>query len=337
MKVLGIETSCDECAAAVVEDGRKILSNRVATQIDWHRQYNGVVPEIASRIHTEWIRPVVREALQEAGLKKEDIDAVAVTNRPGLIGSLLVGVSFAKSFAYALGLPFVGVDHIRAHIYAAHLEREIPYPYIGLLVSGGNTILCEVRSFDDIIIRGATIDDAVGEAFDKVAKFYGFGYPGGVAVDRLAAKGDADAFVFPSPRLYKGNHPYDVSYSGLKNAVINQRLQFLRPGSADTPENIAASFQKRAVDILLKKLFRLCDDTGINRIVAGGGVAANSLLRKRVAEQKKREVIFPSLSLCGDNAAMVAGIGYHYLKRGDRDGLRLSASPRVDGFRKNYP
>ena len=334
MKVLGIETSCDECAAAVVEDGRKILSNRVATQIDWHRQYNGVVPEIASRIHTEWIRPVVREALQEAGLKKEDIDAVAVTNRPGLIGSLLVGVNFAKSFAYALGIPFVGVDHIRAHIYAAHLEREIPYPYIGLLVSGGNTILCEVRSFDDIIIRGATIDDAVGEAFDKVAKFYGFGYPGGVAVDRLAAKGDADAFVFPSPRLYKGNHPYDVSYSGLKNAVINQRLQFLRPGSADTPENIAASFQKRAVDILLKKLFRLCDDTGINRIVAGGGVAANSLLRKRVAEQKKREVIFPSLSLCGDNAAMVAGIGYHYLKRGDRDGLRLSASPRVDGFRK---
>ena len=270
-------------------------------------------------------------------MKKEDIDGVAVTNRPGLIGSLLVGVNFAKSFAYALGIPFVGVDHIRAHIYAAHLEREIPYPYIGLLVSGGNTILCEVRSFDDIIIRGATIDDAVGEAFDKVAKFYGFGYPGGVAVDRLAAKGDADAFVFPSPRLYKGNHPYDVSYSGLKNAVINQRLQFLRPGSADTPENIAASFQKRAVDILLKKLFRLCDDTGINRIVAGGGVAANSLLRKRVAEQKKREVIFPSLSLCGDNAAMVAGIGYHYLKRGDRDGLRLSASPRVDGFRKNYP
>ena len=191
MKVLGIETSCDECAAAVVEDGQKILSNRVATQIDWHRQYNGVVPEIASRIHTEWIRPVVREALQEAGLKKEDIDAVAVTNRPGLIGSLLVGVSFAKSFAYALGLPFVGVDHIRAHIYAAHLEREIPYPYIGLLVSGGNTILCEVRDFDDIVIRGTTIDDAVGEAFDKVAKFYGFGYPGGVAVDRLAGKGDA--------------------------------------------------------------------------------------------------------------------------------------------------
>ena len=245
--------------------------------------------------------------------------------------ALGLGIVAAVGFGYPMILEAAGAD-----LYTGSMIGMV-IGYIGLLVSGGNTILCEVRDFDDIVIRGTTIDDAVGEAFDKVAKFYGFGYPGGVAVDRLAGKGDADAFVFPSPRLYKGNHPYDVSYSGLKNAVINQRRQFLRPGAADTPENIAASFQKRAVDILLKKLFRLCDDTGINRIVAGGGVAANSLLRKKVAEQKNREVIFPSLSLCGDNAAMVAGIGYHYLKRGDRDGLRLSASPRVDGFRKNYP
>lgn len=337
MKVLGIETSCDECAAAVVEDGRKILSNRVATQIDFHREYNGVVPEIASRIHTEWIRPVVREALSEAGLQKEDIDAVAVTNRPGLIGSLLVGVNFAKSFAYALGIPCVGIDHLRAHVYAAHLEQEIEYPYIGLLVSGGNTVLCEVHGFDDLIIRGTTIDDAVGEAFDKVAKFYNLGYPGGVAIDKLSREGDPESFVFPMPRLYKGDHPYDVSYSGLKNAVINQRLQFLRPGAEDTPANIAASFQKRAVDILLKKLFKLCDDTGIRRVVAGGGVAANSYLRQEIAVRKDLTVIFPSLKLCGDNAAMVAGIGWHYLTRGDADGLRLSASPRVGGFRKSYP
>lgn len=337
MKVLGIETSCDECAAAVVEDGRKILSSRVATQIDLHREYNGVVPEIASRIHTEWIRPVVGEALAEAGLRKEDIDAVAVTNRPGLIGSLLVGVNFAKSFAYALGIPCVGVDHLRAHVYAAHLEQDIEYPYIGLLVSGGNTVLCEVRGFDDLTVRGTTIDDAVGEAFDKVAKFYDLGYPGGVAVDKLSREGDPDAFVFPMPRLYKGDHPYDVSYSGLKNAVINQRHQFLRPDAADTKANIAASFQKRAVDILLKKLFKLCDDTGIKRVVAGGGVAANSYLRQELAGRKDLTVIFPSLKLCGDNAAMVAGIGWHYLKRGDADGLRLSASPRVGGFRKSYP
>lgn len=337
MKVLGIETSCDECAAAVVEDGRRILSNRVATQIDLHREYNGVVPEIASRIHTEWIRPVVAEALSEAGLKKEEIDAVAVTNRPGLIGSLLVGVHFAKSFAYALKIPCVGVDHLRAHVYAAHLEQDIEYPYIGLLVSGGNTVLCEVRGFDDLVIHGTTIDDAVGEAFDKVAKFYDLGYPGGVAVDRLAKEGDPEAFLFPVPRLYKGDHPYDVSYSGLKNAVINQRLQFIKPGAADTPANIAASFQKRAIDILLKKLFKLCDDTGIRRVVAGGGVAANSYLRKEIAERKDLTVIFPSLKLCGDNAAMVAGIGWHYLKRGDCDDLRLAASPRVGGFRKNYP
>lgn len=337
MKVLGIETSCDECAAAVVENGRTILSSRVATQIDLHRQYNGVVPEIASRIHTEWIRPVVQETLREAGLKKEGIDAVAVTNRPGLIGSLLVGVHFAKSFAYALGIPCIGIDHLRAHVYAAHLEQEIEYPYIGLLVSGGNTVLCEVRSFDDLVIHGTTIDDAVGEAFDKVAKFYNLGYPGGVAVDKLSQEGDPEAFVFPMPRLYKGNHPYDVSYSGLKNAVINQRHQFLRPKAQDTPANIAASFQKRAVDILLKKLFRLCDDTGLKRVVAGGGVAANSYLRQKLAERDDLAVIFPSLKLCGDNAAMVAGIGFHYLQRGESDGLRLSASPRVGGFRKNYP
>lgn len=337
MKVLGIETSCDECAAAIVEDGRKILSNQVATQIDFHREYNGVVPEIASRIHTEWIAPVVEQAIADAGIKKEEIDGVAVTSRPGLIGSLLVGVNFAKSFAYALDLPIVGVDHMKAHVYAAHLEREIQYPYIGLLVSGGNTILCEVHGYDEMIVRGTTIDDAVGEAFDKVAKFYDLGYPGGVAIDRLSQDGDPNAFQFPSPRLYKGDHPYDVSYSGLKNAVINQRHLFLEKNAQDTPANIAASFQKRAVHILLKKLFKLCDDTGIRRVVAGGGVAANSLLRQEIAKQKELEVIFPSLKLCGDNAAMVAGLGYHYLKRGDRDDLTLSAQPRVKGFKKNYP
>ncbi len=337
MKILGIESSCDECAAAVVENGKHILSNVIATQIDFHRTYNGVVPEIASRLHTEWITSVVRQSLEECHLSIRDIDGIAVTNRPGLIGSLLVGVNFAKGAALALHKPLVGIDHIRAHLFAPHLEYDITYPYLGLLVSGGHTVICRVEDFDDITVMGTTIDDACGEAFDKVAKYYEMGYPGGVAIDTLAREGDAEAFHFPDPSLHKGDHRYDVSYSGLKTAVINQLEQFRNGESSPSKENIAASFQKAAIMMLIKRVKRAIEDTGIRTLVAGGGVVANSLLRRELKNLNHVDVLFPSKELCTDNAAMVAGIGYCYLKRGDRSSLSLSASSRVSAFRRKYP
>lgn len=342
MKVLGIESSCDECAAAVVEDGKKILSNVVATQIPFHEIYNGVVPEIASRMHTEWISGVVKTALSDAGCRPEDIDAVAATAQPGLLGSLLVGLSFGKAFAYTLDKPFIAVDHMLAHLYAPMLSEEVDYPFLGLLVSGGHSIICRVDDFDSITVLGTTIDDAVGEAFDKVAKFYGFGYPGGVYIDRLAKGGDTGAFKFPMPNLYKGEHRYDVSYSGLKTAVINQIEQFRQLDeqghpAAMSPENIAASFQKTAIDILLRSLYRAVEDTGLTTVVAGGGVAANSYLRHCLAERKDIRCLFPPLDLCGDNGAMVAGLGYKYLVRGDRSPWTVTASARVKAFKRRYP
>ncbi|MDR1576131.1 MAG: tRNA (adenosine(37)-N6)-threonylcarbamoyltransferase complex transferase subunit TsaD [Treponema sp.] len=355
MKVLGIETSCDECAAAVVEDGRKVLSNVVATQIPFHAPYNGVVPEIASRKHTEWIYAVVKEALDRAGLAQKDIDAVAATNRPGLLGSLLVGLSFAKAFAWARNIPLIAVDHMLAHLYAPRLAHDAPpYPFLGLLVSGGHSIICRADSFDQITVLGTTIDDAAGEAFDKVAKHYGFGYPGGAVIDRMAQSGDSDAFRFPLPNLHKGEHRYDVSYSGLKTAVINQLALFARKrrgaeeaASANSSASavpswtsacdIAASFQKTAVDILLRALFNAAEDTGLSTIVAGGGVAANSYLRARLAERNDLRCVFPPLEFCGDNGAMIAGIGYHYLSRGERSPLSVAPLARVMGFKKKYP
>ena len=277
MFVLGIETSCDECSAAVVEDGKKILSNIIATQIPYHAPWSGVVPEIASRKHTEWIYAITKEALEKAGLGVSDIDAIAVTNRPGLLGSLIVGLSFAKAFSWASNIPFIAVDHMLAHLYACQLAESIEYPFLGLLVSGGHTIICRADNFDDITILGTTIDDAVGEAFDKVAKFYGFGYPGGVVIDKMAQEGDSDAFRFTMPSLHKGDHRYDVSYSGLKNAAVNQ-LEIFRIKKDTTNEDIAASFQKTAINILLRALLNAVEDTGLSTIVAGGGVAANSFL-----------------------------------------------------------
>jgi len=362
MKVLGIETSCDECAAAVVEDGKIILSNVVATQIPFHAAYNGVVPEIASRMHTEWINGVVQEALDRASLRVQDIDAAAATAHPGLLGSLLVGLNFAKAFAWARGIPFMATDHMLAHLYAPRLEypaqsdgapgqtsspnaaRSVSaYPFLGLLVSGGHSIICRADNFDDITVLGTTIDDAVGEAFDKVSKHYGFGYPGGAVIDKLAKNGNPLAFNFPLPSLHKGDHRYDVSYSGLKTAVINQLDQFRAahqgplPDGGDRPEDIAASFQKTAVEILTRSLFRAAADTGLTTIVAGGGVAANSCLRAALGERQDLKSIFPPPELCGDNGAMVAGLAYQYLARGERSGLRTSASARVKSFKRRYP
>jgi N6-L-threonylcarbamoyladenine synthase len=330
-----------------VEDGEKILSNIVMTQIPFHAQWSGVVPEIASRKHTEWIYAVTKEALDKAGLKIENIDAVAVTSRPGLFGSLLVGLSFAKALCWSRNIPFIAVDHMLAHLYAPRLakskeqragskEEKAEYPFLGLLVSGGHTIICRADNFDNITVLGTTIDDAAGEAFDKVAKFYNFGYPGGKVIDEMARNGDSEAFRFPLPSLHKGDHRYDVSYSGIKTAVINQ-IEMFRVKKETNNEDLAASFQKAAVEILLRALLNAAEDTGINTIVAGGGVAANSYLRARLAQQTHLRCIFPPLELCGDNAAMIAGIGYHYLARGERSSLDVTASARVSGFKKRYP
>jgi N6-L-threonylcarbamoyladenine synthase len=345
MKILGIETSCDECAAAVVEDGKNVLSNVVATQIPFHAPYNGVVPEIASRKHTEWIYDVAKEALDKANLKPDDVDAVAATNRPGLLGSLLVGLSFAKAFAWARNIPLIAVDHMLAHLYACQLSIDDPpsYPFLGLLVSGGHSIICRADAFDQITVLGTTIDDAAGEAFDKVAKHYHFGYPGGAVIDRMAKTGDSEAFRFPLPSLHKGKpsgegHRCDVSYSGLKNAVINQLDQFrIKKDGDPKPDDIAASFQKTAVEILLRALFNAAEDSGLSTIVAGGGVAANSYLRARLAARPDLRGIFPPPEFCGDNGAMIAGIAFHYLSRGDRSPLSATASARVEGFKKKYP
>jgi N6-L-threonylcarbamoyladenine synthase len=300
------------------------------------------VPEIASRKHTEWIYGVAKEALDRANLEPGDVDAVAAANRPGLLGSLLVGLSFAKAFAWARNIPFIAVDHMMAHLYASQLITDTPlaYPFLGLLVSGGHSIICRADAFDQITVLGTTIDDAVGEAFDKVAKHYNFGYPGGAVIDRMAQNGDSGAFRFPMPSLHKDKegHRCDVSYSGLKNAVINQLDQFrVQKNGATKPEDIAACFQKTAVEILLRALFNACEDSGLVTIAAGGGVAANSYLRTRLAERQDLRCIFPPPEFCGDNGAMIAGIAFHYLARGDRSPLSVTASARVEGFKKKYP
>ncbi|MCQ2596421.1 MAG: tRNA (adenosine(37)-N6)-threonylcarbamoyltransferase complex transferase subunit TsaD [Treponema sp.] len=334
MKVLGIESSCDETAAAIVEDGRKIISNVVATQIPFHQIYKGVVPEIASRKHAEWILPVVNQALAEANMDLSEVDAICATNRPGLMGSLLVGLTFGKTLAWATGKPFVAVNHMLGHLYAAHLENDIPYPYLGLLVSGGHSIICKVNNFDDIEVLGTTVDDSVGEAFDKVSKFYGLGYPGGVVIDNLAKKGDPKAATFPIPRLDPVDHRYDVSFSGLKTAVIHQCDMFWNEGYEHSVENMCAAFQETAVKTLTNKLLKAVEDTGLKTVVAGGGVAANSRLREILAARKDLKVIFPPLKLCGDNGAMIAGVGYHFLARGDRSGWDTTACARIPQFKR---
>nr|WP_321299387.1 tRNA (adenosine(37)-N6)-threonylcarbamoyltransferase complex transferase subunit TsaD [uncultured Sphaerochaeta sp.] len=339
MRVLGLETSCDECSAAVVEDGRIILSNIIATQIEEHKPFEGVVPELASRLHTEWISTVVQTALDRAGLKSSDIDAVAVTNRPGLLGSLLVGLSFAKGFAASLDLPFITIDHIRAHLFASQIEQQLEYPYLGVLVSGGHTVICRVDGYDTIEVLGTTIDDAIGEAFDKVAKHYGFGYPGGVAIDNLAKQGNPLVFLFPGSSLHAKDHPYDISYSGLKTAAINQLDSFWDGVSEKSPENIAASFQRSAVNMLVKRVRLALQETGLRRLSVGGGVAANSYLRSELLSLREGgyEVAFPSLKLCTDNGAMIAALAYQYLRDGITSDFTESASARVTAFKKQYP
>jgi len=330
MRVLAIETSCDDTGAAVVLDGRKILSNVVSSQVPIHQKYGGVVPELASRKHIESIIPVVTEALETAEVTLREIDGIAVTQGPGLVGSLLIGLSFAKSLSFAAGLPLVGVNHVEAHLSAIFLEEKPPrFPFIGLVVSGGHTSLFRMDGFGKYKRLGQTRDDAAGEAFDKVAKFFGLGYPGGPIIDELSKAGNARAIRFPRASL--GKDSFDFSFSGLKTAVVNY-VKFLPRPVKDYPENlirdIVSSFQEAVVEVLVKKTLRAAQHQGLKRIVLSGGVAANRRLRERMKEEASEERIklyIPSPSFCTDNAAMVGVVGYEYLKRGIRSDLSLNA------------
>ena len=324
MLVLGIETSCDETAAAVVENGRRILSDVVATQFELHAQYGGVVPELAARRHLENILPVIQAALDQAGVSLNDIDGFAVSQGPGLVGALVIGMAVAKALAYAHGKPLAGVHHLEAHILAAFLTDAAPaFPFIALVVSGGHTNLYLVRDFRDLALLGRTRDDAAGEAFDKVAKLMGLGYPGGVQIEALAASGNPHAFNLPRPRI--ASEPLTFSFSGLKTAVSHQLKK--QPEILADPKaqaDLAASFQEAVVDSLLSRAWLALEQTGSRRLVVCGGVAANSRLREALASQARitgAELFLPPLSLCTDNAAMVAALGYHLLAAGERLGL----------------
>ena len=317
MLVLGIETSCDETAAAVVEDGWRVRSNVVSSSLALHQPYGGVVPELACRAHVEIISDVAERALSDAGCSLKDIRLIAVTAGPGLIGALFVGVSFAQGLSLASRLPLIGVNHLAAHLYAGvmaaceHAGRSIePFPALGLVVSGGHTLLVRMRSPVDYALVGETQDDAAGEAFDKVAKLLGLGYPGGPAIDRLAREGDAQRIRWPQPRLAQ---PFDFSFSGLKTAVYYYLREHEQPSrDARFTADVAASFQAAIVDILIEKARAALREAGCRRLIVGGGVSANSLLRARLAalaQEEQAELWMPSMMLCIDNAAMVAGVG----------------------------
>lgn len=353
VRIVGIETSCDETAVGIVEDGCRVLSNTVASSLTLHAPYGGVIPEIAARAHVETIWDVFTQALEEAHCAPEEIDAIAVTQGPGLPGALVIGLAFAKGLALALDRPLIPVDHLAAHLYAGQMtDPSLEPPYIGLVVSGGHTLLCVAHADCRFEVLGETRDDAVGEAFDKVAKLLGLGYPGGPAIDRLAEGGPPPSISFPRSHT---KQPFDFSFSGLKTAVY-QYVHKVARGSglgaegggpeprAQSPEpqvkrleqqqivEIAASFQEAAVDVLVTKALRACQRTGIHRLVVGGGVASNSRLRARLAREgaeKKLHVVFPPPALCVDNGAMVAGVAFPLLQQGRVAALSLVSDPNL--------
>jgi len=332
MYTLGIETSCDETAAAVLRDD-KVLSSIVSSQIDIHKKYGGVVPELASREHLKNLIPIIREALASASISLTDINLIAVTYTPGLIGALLVGVSAAKAIAYAQNIPFIGVHHGEGHILAAHIEYpDIGYPYIALLVSGGHTALYHVKGLGSYQMLGQTRDDAAGEAYDKVAKLMGLEYPGGPILDKLAQEGNPMAVPFPRG-LREG---YDFSFSGLKTAVRNHVALFMDKDKGIAPElkikDVASSFQAAVVDTLVTKAMLAASQTGVDKIVVAGGVAANSSLRKQLSEEASKRgmmIYLPGMFYCIDNAAMIALAGYLHYKRGERSSLDLNPRPTM--------
>ncbi len=327
MKILGIESSCDETAASVVEDGRTVLSNIVASQVEEHKIYGGVVPEIASRRHTEAISGVVRAALGDAGCTIRDIDAVAVTYAPGLIGALLVGVNFAKGLSYSSERPLVPVHHLRSHIASNYISHpDLKPPFLCLVVSGGHSHIIEVKDYTDFKIIGYTHDDAAGEAMDKAARAMGLPYPGGLNLDKAAANGDPKAFKLPHPRV--DGAPYDFSFSGLKTAVLNIINSLKQKGEEVNVPDLGASYINAVVDCLCGNTQKAAENLGYKKIVLAGGVSANSVLRRRMTElcQKKNwSLYYPELKYCGDNGAMVAAQGYYEFVGGNTASLDLNA------------
>ncbi len=332
MIILGIETSCDETAAAVVSDGTSTLASVVSSQVEIHQRYGGVVPELASRKHIEAIVPVVEEAIHTAGLPLTQIDAIAVTRGPGLVGALLVGFSFAKSLAYALGIPWVGVNHLAGHINSVFLEPDPPaFPFVALLASGGHTSIYHVTDHIMLELMGQTRDDAAGEAFDKVAKILGLGYPGGGLIDRLSNQGDPSRIRFP--RSYLDKSGFDFSFSGIKTAVNRYAMNYQGDDFKESIPDIAAGFQEAVMEVLTYKAIHAAVEKGCDRLALVGGVAANSRLREKLkadAGQKGIKVHIPSIPLCGDNAAMIAAAGYHYLEAGIVAGLQDDVFSRLE-------
>ncbi len=330
MYVLGIETSCDETAASIVKDGSTVLSSVVSSSLDFHKKYGGIVPEIAFRKQEETIAAVVDCAVKESGVKLKQLGLISVTNTPGLLGALLVGISFAKSLSLSLNLDILGVNHLYGHIYAAFLNMKlINKPFIALIVSGGHTSIFYIKDFAHIEILGTTVDDACGEAFDKVAKILDLGYPGGPVIEKTALAGDSKKIKFGCSNT---NHPLNFSFSGIKTAVLyyvqKNSVQIKKDKSKKLVPDICASFQEACVEALLKKSFAACSLKKADTLVIGGGVAANSYLRNKFfqeAESKKIKVIFPEKKYCMDNAAMIAGLGYELNKKGLRSDLSLNA------------
>lgn len=322
--ILGIESSCDETSVAVVKNGREVLSNVINTQISIHELYGGVVPEIASRNHVENISPVMKEALKEANIKIDDVDGIACTYGPGLVGALLVGVSYAKALSYAANKPLIGVNHIQGHIAANYITyKELKPPFLTLLISGGNTQLVLVKDYTEFEILGKTRDDAVGEAFDKIARVIGLGYPGGPKMDKLAQEGTPN-IVLPKVHI----DGLDFSFSGLKTAIINLHHKTPDINKAD----LAASFEKDVAEILLENTKKAVKETNINKIALAGGVSANSYIRKAFKELEEKEdikVYYPELKLCTDNAAMIASAGYYNYLKGNFSDLKLNAVPNL--------
>jgi N6-L-threonylcarbamoyladenine synthase len=331
MLILGIESSCDETSAAVVKDGRTVISNVIYSQIPLHRKYGGVVPEIASRKHVEHIDSVIGQALLEANARRDDIDAIAVTYGPGLVGALLVGLNFAKALAFSWRKPFVGVHHIEGHIYANFINSGLEPPFVCLIVSGGHTQLVVVEDYGRYRAIGGTKDDSAGEAFDKVARAIGLSYPGGVLIDELSRSGNAEAVNFPRALINSGD--YDFSFSGLKSAVLNYLSKAKALNRDIIREDVAASFQKAITDVLVAKSIRACNSIGMKKLAIAGGVSCNSALRselKTACDENGIGLFMPAPLYCTDNAAMIAVCGYYEFIKGTRHGLGLNAFPSLE-------
>ena len=329
--ILGLESSCDETAAAVIKNGRTVLSNVISSQIDIHKEYGGVVPEIASRKHIERINTVIEEALKEAGVGLKDLDAIGVTYGPGLVGALLVGVAEAKAICFAADIPLVGVHHIEGHVSANYIEnKDLEPPFLCLIVSGGHTHLVVVKDYGEFEILGRTRDDAAGEAFDKVARAIGLGYPGGPKIDKLSKEGNPDAITFPKTKIEDA--PYDFSFSGLKSAVLNYINKAKMMNEEFNPADLAASFQKNVVDTLTEKTIHAAKELHINKVAIAGGVASNSTLRNSMEEACRKEGIrfyHPSPIFCTDNGAMIGVAAYYEFIKGTRHGWDLNAVPNL--------